>query len=71
MSVNKAHDKLGHADEAATQKAAKEQGVKIVRGSMKSCAACTVGKAKQKNVPKTSEHKPATSDKEDFFWILP
>jgi hypothetical protein len=50
MMANEAHDKFGHADDAATQKAAKEQGVKIVRGNMKPCAACTLSERPSKRL---------------------
>jgi hypothetical protein len=35
---------------------------------MKPWKACTAGKAKQKNVPKTSSHEPATSDVPHVFF---
>jgi hypothetical protein len=36
-------------------------------GSWKPCEACAAGKAKQKNVPKESEHKPADKDANRIF----
>jgi hypothetical protein len=34
-------------------------GLELSRGSLAPCAACIAGKAKQKNVPKKSEHVPS------------
>jgi hypothetical protein len=67
MSANEAHEKLGHADEDATRRAAKELGITITRGLMKPCAACAAAKAKQKSVPKQSDHEPATGDERRVF----
>jgi hypothetical protein len=52
----KAHDFLGHCDKDMTHKAAREYGWLLTR-SWKPCEACAAGRAKQKNVPKESEHK--------------
>jgi hypothetical protein len=62
MMANKAHKKFGHTVKTAMRKAAKAQGVEIVWGTIKACEAYILGKAKQNNVPKMSDHKPATSD---------
>jgi hypothetical protein len=67
MNINQVHNKFEHADEASTHNAAKEQEVETVRGMMKPYVACAIGKAKQKNVLKTSEHKPATKDDRHIF----
>ena len=67
MSVAEAHDKLGHANEDATRAAAKALGVVITRGTLGPCASCAVGKARQKNVPKVSEHVVATKDEGRVF----
>ncbi len=53
MPIAKVHALLGHHSEAITRKIAKELGWTISRGSMKPCEACTIAKARQKNVPKT------------------
>ena len=55
MNINEAHCCFGHMSEANTRKVAKEMGIEIVRGAMKKCAACAVGKSKQKNVPKNKD----------------
>ena len=57
MSVQKAHVLFGHNSEMMTRKIASHLDIKITRGSMKPCNACTIGKAQQKNVAKTSSGK--------------
>jgi hypothetical protein len=59
MNIKTAHDALGHMDEEKTRKAAKYLGIEITRGSLKPCKDCAAGKAKQKNVPKNSDHIPS------------
>ena len=66
-TVQQAHDLLGHCNEDATRKAAKELGWELVPGGMKTCEACAAAKAKQKNVPKESEHRPANNSNERIF----
>jgi hypothetical protein len=71
MTVNEAHGKLGHSDEPATRKTAKTLGIQITRGTMKPCEACTVAKAKQKNVPKVSDtEKGIKTERRIFFDIF-
>jgi len=53
------HDKLGHCNEDMTKKAAKLLGFDIASGNVTPCEACTVAKAKQRLVPKESQHIPA------------
>ena len=60
MSVQQAHRKLGHCGEEETRKIDKALGWTITRGSMLPCVACAEAKAKQKNVPKVSDHEPTT-----------
>ena len=60
VSMKQAHDMLGHGNKEKTRKTAKAIGIEIKPGDMDPCDACAAGKAKQKNVPKQSEHKPAT-----------
>jgi hypothetical protein len=57
---------LGHCDKDTTRKAAREYGL-LLTGSWKPCEACAAGEAKQKNVPKESEHKPADKDANRIF----
>jgi hypothetical protein len=66
MNIMKAHDLLGHCSEEMTRETAKEMGW-ILSGTWKPCEACAAGKAKQKNVPKESEHKPATKGENRIF----
>jgi len=58
ISVDKAHEILGHPDESRTRKVAKVLGWELNKGSLKPCRGCTIAKAKQKNVIKESEHIP-------------
>jgi hypothetical protein len=53
--VLQAHEKLGHSNEDATRATADIVGMKLRKGGMGICLACTIGKAKQKNVRKKSE----------------
>ena len=54
MSIQKAHVLFGHNSDLITQKVASYLDIRITRGSMKPCDACTIAKAQQKNVAKTS-----------------
>jgi hypothetical protein len=67
MSVTQAHDKLGHCGEDMTRKSAKLLGWELLPGNMKPCEACAAGKAKQKNVPKASEHVASELCNERIF----
>jgi len=67
LTVAQAHDKLGHMGEDLTRKTAKALGWELSQGGLKPCDACSAGKAKQKNVPKASEHIPATTNNERIF----
>jgi hypothetical protein len=64
IPIQLAHDRLGHPHEDMTRKMAKELGWTFSRGSLKPCDGCRAGKAKQKNVPKESEHVVATEPNE-------
>jgi len=67
LSVIKAHDLLGHTNEDMTRATAKALGWEITRGGMPPCEACSVSKAKQKNVTKTSDHVTATKNAYRMF----
>jgi hypothetical protein len=54
-TVLQAHERLGHSNEDATRATADVIGMKLRKGGMGTCLACTIGKAKQKNVRKKSE----------------
>jgi hypothetical protein len=70
IPIKLAHDMFGHCDEARTRKMAKAQGFKVSRGTLGPCEACAIGKAKQRNVPKESEHVPAKQSNERLFLDL-
>jgi hypothetical protein len=54
-TVLQAHERLGHSDKDATRATSVVIGMKLRKGGMGTCLACTIGKAKQKNVKKKSE----------------
>jgi hypothetical protein len=53
--VLQAHECLGHSNEDTTRATSDSIGMKLRKGGMGTCLACTIGKAKQKNVKKKSE----------------
>jgi hypothetical protein len=59
MTIVAAHDRHGHGSEDATRATAKALGQELTRGTLDPCEHCAAGKAKQKNVPKDSEHIPS------------
>jgi hypothetical protein len=67
MSVQMAHERLGHCGEDLTRKTAKLMGWELTPGELKPCQACAAGKAKQKNVPKASEHKSSKVSNERVY----
>jgi hypothetical protein len=69
-SINQAHERLGHSHEDATRATAIVLGIKVKWGVMKPCRACTVAKAKQKNLNKVSEHKTYDTPGERKFLDL-
>jgi hypothetical protein len=52
MNIEQAHAKFGHCNEDDTRRIAKELGIKLTRGTLGPCEACTEAKAKEKKVPK-------------------
>ena len=66
LNIMKAHDLLGHCSEEMTWSAAKLMGW-ILMGSWKPCELCTVAKARQKNVPKDTEHSKANVGENQIF----
>jgi hypothetical protein len=66
-SIQQAHHKLGHCGEDIKRRAAKELGWTLTVGTMKPCEACTVGKAKQKNVPKITKTEPLKEGENRIF----
>jgi hypothetical protein len=67
MTIAQAHGKLGHCNEDATRKAAKQMGWKLKPRALKSCEACAAAKAKQKNTPQVSEGTPAEDGKNRIY----
>ena len=67
LNIKKAHELLGHMNEEMTRKAAKHLGWEITKGTMKTCESCAIGKAKQKNVPKKSDHVGSKANGERVF----
>jgi hypothetical protein len=64
LTVNEAHAKFGHCSEALTRKTAHGLGINLKGGSFQPCAACGMGKAKQRNVPKSTESdEPAVGER--------
>jgi hypothetical protein len=54
ISVNQAHERLGHVSEELTRKISQDLGWQISKGQMDVCNACSVAKARQKNVTKAA-----------------
>jgi hypothetical protein len=61
LSYTQAHERLGHMSSAHTKATAKQLGWTIT-GVVKPCESCAIAMAKQKNVPKASEHVVATEN---------
>jgi hypothetical protein len=66
LSYTQAHERLGHMSSAHTKATAKQLGWTIT-GVVKPCESCAIAKAKQKNVPKASEHVVATENGQRVF----
>jgi hypothetical protein len=54
MSIQRAHDCLGHLSKDTTRKMAGILGIGLSRGALPICESCTVSKSKQMNVSKES-----------------
>lgn len=61
ISLMEADAKLGYCNEDMTWKTAECMGLSTT-GVWVPCESCAIAKAKQKNVPKVSEHVKATAD---------
>ena len=61
LSINEAHEQLGHMGEDDTRAAAKELGWTVTRGKFGVCESCAISKAKQKRV-KTKEPKEKSDE---------
>ena len=64
ISIKEAHEWLNHANEDDCRKTAKALGWELKAGSLGKCTACTIGKAKQANISKDSDHEPAKEPNE-------
>ena len=62
MTLQQAHDRLGHCNEESTRLTVKKLDWEVT-GILKPCEPCVIGKAKQKNVPKNCDGKPEVGDK--------
>ena len=67
ISIQLAHDILGHMDEERTRLAEKFLEYELTRGKLKPCEECTADKTKQKKLTKSSDHVPV---KENYGKIL-
>ena len=54
MTVQQAHEKLGHINERATKEIAKNLGWQLMDNQPLNCAPCVAGKAKQDSLKKVS-----------------
>ncbi len=64
MTIQQAHERLGHGSEVATRRTAAVLNWHLTRGTLSPCEACAAAKAKQKNVPKTSTIEPSNPSKD-------
>jgi len=67
MDISTAHARVGHISEDMTRKIASSLGWKLKPGPLGPCEACTIGKAKQKNLPRNEEHARAGADASRIF----
>jgi hypothetical protein len=65
MNIAQVHKQFGHMGEDATKKAAKALGITIMPGSLGPCESCAAGKAKQKNLPKSSYEEESEAKEEN------
>ena len=68
MNIMKAHDLLGHCSEDMTHLATKPMGWVLSR-SWTPCESFAAAKAKQKNMPKETEHKKAAKGENPFMTL--
>ena len=67
INIKQTHDKLAHCGEDLTRRTAEAHGWKLTMGGLKPCEACTIGKAKQKNVPKITKVEPLKEGENRIF----
>ena len=66
-SIALVHDILIHVGWDQTRATAEYLEYEIRRGLLHPCEACTMGKAKQKNIPKAIKDVPATKTNENMI----
>jgi hypothetical protein len=59
----KAHRLFGHPNEDLTQQMAKGPGIDITCGKVLTCEDCTIGKAKQHNLPLVEDDEKSAPKK--------
>jgi hypothetical protein len=70
MTMNRAHDVFAHhGTEREILLMAKACNIELIPGNFKSYEACTIGKAKQKNVPKHTNLQPSETGRRIFLDI--
>ena len=67
MSYEKAHDLFSHAGKDMTMKIAKHLSFKVGTKDKDPCKDCIVAKAKQKDIPKISQHQRSATVGERRF----
>lgn len=60
VTLEQAHNQLGHMDEHQTKSVVQSLGWKIENGIMGPCAACARGKARQMNIKKKFVEEPTS-----------
>jgi hypothetical protein len=65
MTIEEAHERLGHQDEESTRKIATRLGWKIKSETMEKCKACVADERKYRDVPKCSGSGSVTSTQEN------
>ena len=66
-SMNEAHERLGHANKDAAREMVKGLNLSVIPRNMGICWACTVAKAKQKNMVQFSMHERSSVPGERVF----
>jgi hypothetical protein len=61
VNIKQVHDCLGHLSKDATCKIAAQLGMELSRTTFQTCEACTIEKAKQRNIPKEALGEKATT----------
>ena len=70
LSITKVHRILGNRHKQSNRDKAKALGWELTRGTLGPCDACTVAKAKQKNLPRHPDQPPASKDENCMYLDL-